>query len=200
VAAPASLAFLGVALGHAVLFEATPVALVDGVDRLWPAAVALLATSAAILRCADLRRDAWRGRLLLAGCATLLYAVSIAIVTAFQGHGPVVNGVYDAHAQQPQLVLSALWALVGVVGLVAGLRRDAPLARRGAFALLLLTVGKVFLYDLATLDSVYRVGSCIGVGLLLLAGAHAYQRLRPRPLPDLRETPDGIRDGLLARS
>ena len=31
-----------------------------------------------------------------------------------------------------------------------------------------MTVGKVFLYDLASLDSLYRVGSLIGLGLLLL--------------------------------
>jgi uncharacterized membrane protein len=39
----------------------------------------------------------------------------------------------------------------------------------------------------------YRVVSFIGLGLLLLAGAFVWQRLRPRSLPDMREAPDGIR-------
>jgi hypothetical protein len=35
--------------------------------------------------------------------------------------------------------------------------------------------------------------SFIGLGLLLLAGAFVWQRLRPRNLPDMREVPEGIR-------
>jgi uncharacterized membrane protein len=50
----------------------------------------------------------------------------------------------------------------------------------------LLTVAKVFLYDLSALTSLYRVVSLIALGLLLLVGAFAYQRLRPPPLPDMR--------------
>jgi uncharacterized membrane protein len=43
----------------------------------------------------------------------------------------------------------------------------------------MVTVVKVFLYDLSTLTSIYRVISLIALGLLLLAGAFAYQRIRP---------------------
>jgi uncharacterized membrane protein len=39
----------------------------------------------------------------------------------------------------------------------------------------------VIVFDLATLDSIYRVASCVALGLLLLGSAFAYQRLRPRP-------------------
>jgi uncharacterized membrane protein len=62
-----------------------------------------------------------------------------------------------------------------------------------ALGLLLLSAAKVFLYDLSTLTSVYRVTSFIVLGLLLLAGAFAYQRLRPPPLPDLRSVGPGER-------
>jgi uncharacterized membrane protein len=55
------------------------------------------------------------------------------------------------------------------------------------------TVGKVFLYDLAALTSLYRVGSFIGLGLLLLVAAGIWQRMRPRPVPDLREVPPAVR-------
>jgi uncharacterized membrane protein len=196
--AMAAFAFIAAAAAHAVCFEATPLALLEGADPLRPALLATLSIAVALLRAGRLRDDEWRGGLLVSGSAVLLYAVSVAVVTVMGGH-EVAGGMAVEHAQQPQLALSALWALVGVVGLITGLRRDEPLARRGALALLLLTVAKVFLYDLAALDSVYRVGSCIGVGLLLLAGAHAYQRLRPRQVPDLRDAPDAIRDGLFAR-
>ncbi len=82
------------------------------------------------------------------------------------------------------MLLSALWGLVGIAG-IAGLRRDVAPLRNAALTLLLLTVAKVFLYDLSTLTSIYRVVSFFVLGGLLLAGAFAYQRLRPPPLPDL---------------
>jgi uncharacterized membrane protein len=37
---------------------------------------------------------------------------------------------------------------------------------------------KVFLYDMAALQAEYRVLSFVVLGLLLLAGAYAYQRMR----------------------
>ncbi len=58
--------------------------------------------------------------------------------------------------------------------------------RSAALALLLITVGKVFLYDLATLTSIYRVASFLVLGILLLTAGFAYQRQRPPPQPDLR--------------
>jgi uncharacterized membrane protein len=77
--------------------------------------------------------------------------------------------------------------------LVTGLQRDLHALRLTGLALLGVTVAKVFLFDLATLSSMYRVVSFIGLGLLLLAGAFVWQRLRPRALPDMREAPEGIR-------
>lgn len=74
-----------------------------------------------------------------------------------------------------------------------GLRRDDRALRLGSLALLLVTVGKVFLYDLAALTSLYRVVSFIGLGLLLLVAAAVWQRMRPRPLADLRDAPPAVR-------
>ena len=41
---------------------------------------------------------------------------------------------------------------------------------------LLLTVGKVFLYDLATLQGVFRILSFLGLGLALIVVSILYQR------------------------
>ena len=86
-----------------------------------------------------------------------------------------------------QTGLSVLWAATGFATLVAGLTRDVAPLRHAALTLLAITAGKVFVYDLASLDSIARVGSLVGLGLLLLAGAFAWQRVRPRATPDLRE-------------
>ena len=43
-----------------------------------------------------------------------------------------------------------------------------------------LTIGKVFLVDMAELERVYRVLSIIGLGVMLLATSYLYQRFRER--------------------
>ena len=62
---------------------------------------------------------------------------------------------------------------------------EQPL-RLAGFALLAAATGKVFLADLAALDTLCRAGSFLALGVLLLAGGSASHRLRPGPLPDLR--------------
>ena len=99
---------------------------------------------------------------------TLLYLASIEIVTAADSS---LTG---------QTLVSVLWALAGVGAVIRGLLLDDRDLRQGALALLGLTIAKVFLYDMASLDSLPRVGSLIGLGLLLLCGAFAWQQMRPR--------------------
>lgn len=47
---------------------------------------------------------------------------------------------------------------------------------------MILAAGKVFLYDLSELESVWRVLSFIVLGLLFLLAALAYQRMRREPV------------------
>jgi uncharacterized membrane protein len=85
------------------------------------------------------------------------------------------------------MLVSALWSLTGAVTLVIGLSRGSRELRMAGLAVLVASVAKVFVFDLATLTSIYRVASLIALGLLLLAGSYAWQRSRPAPLPDLRK-------------
>jgi uncharacterized membrane protein len=196
-AACASLGFLGLAALHAFALTAPPSSLVTGLlDPLAGVAALGAVAAAAILAARALPRLHQRQAFVLhAGAAvTLLYLASGLVVTPFESGDAVDSALLSAH-QQGQMVLSVFWALVGVGTLVLGLRRDLAVLRLAALALLGVTIAKVFLFDLATLTSIYRVVPFIGLGLLLLAGAFVWQRLRPRALPDLRETPDGVRSG-----
>ena len=74
--------------------------------------------------------------------------------------------------------MSTFWGVVGLVAIVAGLVRDVRELRYAGLALLGLGVAKVFAYDLSELDQLYRVLSFIAVGVVLLVGAYAYQRVR----------------------
>ena len=182
--------FLGLATFYASIFEAPPTALVVGASSLTGAAIALGALGLATLRIGQIEPEGTRSRkwILGAGAGTLLYLVSVAIITSFQPAGGAETTLLDLGVRQEgQVVLSACWSLIGLAALIVGLRRKEPLIRNGALALLLMTVVKVFAYDLSTLTSLYRVVSFVALGLLLLAGAFAYQRLKPPPLPDMRD-------------
>jgi len=50
---------------------------------------------------------------------------------------------------------------------------------------LVVALARVAFFDLSALTSIYRVGSCIVIGALLLLAAFVWQRLRPRALPDV---------------
>jgi len=80
----------------------------------------------------------------------------------------------------PSSRLSAFWAVLGFGLLVGGLVRNLKPLRLAGLGLLALAVGKVFIVDLAALESIWRVASFLALGLLLLAGAFAYQRKRPQ--------------------
>jgi uncharacterized membrane protein len=180
-----SLSLLGLAVVHGVVFEAVPDALVYGVDDLLEAAVALAFVAAAAISMAILlppeRREERLGFASL-GAAALVYLGSVAIVTAFQPDPTgfeTATGVLDER-QQGQLLLSAFWAVAGVAALVAGLARGSRAVRVGGFVLLGIATTKVFLFDLSALEALYRVGSFVALGLLLLGAAFAWQRnVRP---------------------
>lgn len=190
-------AFAGLAAMLTLGSIATPGALVYGLEDPLAAVASVGALAGVAALGAYLRVGDERCRQALTGgtAGALLFLASTAIVTPFQPGSESLGSVFDVGVrQQGQMVLSVFWALVGVTALGAGLRdeRLRPV-RLAALALLGVTVAKVFLFDLATLTSIYRVISFIGLGILLLGAAFLWQRMRPSPLSDLRETPAGIR-------
>jgi uncharacterized membrane protein len=99
-------------------------------------------------------------------------------------------GAQPHHSTQTsQLALSGFWAALGFAALVAGLLLRRRALRLTGFAVLALAVGKLFLVDLAQLESIWPVGSFLAVGLLLLAGAFAYQRTAHRPRRPISSEP-----------
>ena len=104
----------------------------------------------------------------------LLYLASVEVVTL---GGPEHTG---------QTLLSVLWALAGVGALVVGLLADDRALRRGALvAARASRRPRSSSTTSPSLTSLYRVGSLIGLGLLLLCGAFAWQQVRPASAPTL---------------
>jgi uncharacterized membrane protein len=177
-----ALGFLALAVLHAVGVEAPASALRDGAPDLLAAGVALAAVTLAALRTAHAEDDVRVRRVLLAVAALApVHLASVAIVGAFAG-GPALDagGLGLGAHQQGQVALSVFWALCGVGALLTGLRRDHHDLRLAGLAGLGVAAGKVFLVDLATLTSIYRVASFVVLGLLLLGAGLAWERTRSR--------------------
>jgi uncharacterized membrane protein len=169
-----SVVFLALAAGHALGFEARPDALAYGLDSVPRTVVAIVLVVAALTL---IRRMLPAARAdeasTLGGLAAVfgLYLTSLLVVDVAGAH------LHDA-TQTSQLALSAFWAVLGFGSLVGGLVRNLKPLRLAGLALLGLAVGKVFIVDLAALESIWRVASFLALGLLLLAGAFAYRRVR----------------------
>jgi uncharacterized membrane protein len=87
-----------------------------------------------------------------------------------------------------QLWLSLVWAIYGGAMLTVGIARRSKLLRVMALLLLGLTIFKVFLFDLSSLDKLYRIVSFIVLGAILLAVSFLYQRYRQRMAEFIGET------------
>ncbi len=80
------------------------------------------------------------------------------------------------------MAYSIVWLVYAVILLVLGIALSRSLLRYASLAVLIVTVLKVFLIDMAGLTGLYRVGSFLGLGLSLIGIGYIYQRfVFPRP-------------------
>jgi len=175
----ASLVFAGLALVHVLVFEVPPDSLAYGLHSIplaiGSAALVLVALAGIAAAYREVLEPlAWVG----AGLAVYVASGLVVDLAGAQYHGST---------QTSQLALSGFWGALGFAAILAGLIKRKRALRLGGLAVLALAVGKVFLVDLAHLESIWRVGSFLAIGLLLLAGAFAYQRARLPSLHDRHE-------------
>jgi uncharacterized membrane protein len=113
----------------------------------------------------------------------LFVAVSLEVRRAFQGSE---IAVWLPTSDAEWYAYSAAWLLFAGVLLGLGLRLGVVALRYASLALVLLTVAKVFLFDMAALGGLYRALSFIGLGLCLLGIVWLYARfVFPRkPVPE----------------
>jgi len=77
-----------------------------------------------------------------------------------------------------QLSLSGVWLIYSVALMVVGIWRKLRGLRIISIALFGITILKIFIYDLSFLETLYRIVSFVGLGLILLAVSYAYQRFK----------------------
>jgi uncharacterized membrane protein len=77
-----------------------------------------------------------------------------------------------------QLSLSGVWLVYSILLMGIGMWKHSRSLRVISIALFGFTILKIFIYDLSFLDTLYRIFSFIGLGLILLAVSFLYQRYK----------------------
>ena len=77
-----------------------------------------------------------------------------------------------------QLSLSGVWLLYSAVLMTAGIWRKLKGLRLISIVIFGITILKIFIYDHSSLETLYRIFSFIGLGVILLAVSYAYQRYK----------------------
>jgi uncharacterized membrane protein len=185
--------FVGLATAHAIVLDAPPSRLFTAGIHPAGGALAILLAAAGVgsLTYLLVGDERWirRGRL-VGWCLTGVlgaYGLSLVILDLVER---TFSGVsLQTSFQRGQTGVSAFWGLIGLALLYAGLKRWRGL-RVAGFAVLGVSLAKIFLYDLPSLSSVTRAASFLAVGGVLLLGGFLYQHL----------SADGARNGNGPRS
>ena len=115
-------------------------------------------------------------RILLAGLAVVVvYAVTTFTVTAGVLVGGESGGFFAGH-----MAATICWIAMAAALFVYAARQsrdDRSLPIAGGLALVAAAMAKLFLFDLGTLDGMFRVAVFIVVGLVLLGMGAGYARL-----------------------
>ena len=128
-----------------------------------------------LLAARELLRQNWRdeARVFGATAITLLFVlVSLEVRQYYQG--TYLNAPFATDAET--YAYSAAWVLFGALLLVLGITTRGIVLRYASLIVMLLAMGKVFLYDTRNLEDLYRVFSLFGLGLTSLTLAYLYQR------------------------
>jgi len=80
------------------------------------------------------------------------------------------------HHQARDLTTSIAWGVYAIILLGIGMNRRNQALRWLSLAFLIMTIGKVFLYDVGQLEDLYRVMSLVGLACSLILVSLLYQK------------------------
>lgn len=112
----------------------------------------------------------------------------ITAMVRFIYNGAAID-IFDVNFGDLELwTISAIWLLAGIVLLAGGVWKRERALRWASGIIIIATVLKAFLVDMAGLEGVLRALSFVGLGLVLIVIGRAYQRFwlsdRPQNQPD----------------
>jgi uncharacterized membrane protein len=169
-----------IAGGGLYLSYAPPSSLVRATALSTPAAVSTLVSSLLLVACAVAL--AWSSKdeanMLAGSAAVVVYAVTTFTVTAGVLVGGTGGGFFAGHMAATIWWIAMAAALFIYAARMARTERSLPIG--GGLALVAAAMAKLFLFDLGTLDGIFRVVVFIVVGLVLLGMGAGYARILER--------------------
>lgn len=121
------------------------------------------------------KRPKWYAAMLAVVAAVLAFAyATLSVRRLFKGE---FIGLWSGLGQLETYTYSALWLVIGVALLTAGVRLKSQVLRIASAALISVAVLKVFVFDMSELEGVLRALSFIGLGAVLIGIGLFYQRL-----------------------
>lgn len=128
------------------------------------------------------------GRPLLYSLGTILVFLLMNVEIAdYFSIGPTLTFSFSGNFAR-DMSYSIAWALFAFALLLVGMKQKTGAVRYAGLGLLLITLAKLFLHDLSSLDQLYRIGAFIGVALILIVASFLYQRflapaIKPKSAP-----------------
>ncbi|MDX8501496.1 DUF2339 domain-containing protein [Mesorhizobium sp. VK4C] len=124
------------------------------------------------------KRPRWYAAMLALVAALLAFAyATLSVRRLFKGE---FIGLWSGLGQLETYTYSALWLVIGVALLTAGVWLRSQVLRIASAVLIAVAVLKVFLFDMSELEGVLRALSFIGLGAVLIGIGLFYQRLLTR--------------------
>ncbi|RWK43329.1 DUF2339 domain-containing protein [Mesorhizobium sp.] len=124
------------------------------------------------------KRPKWYAAMLALMAALLAFVyATLSVRRLFKGE---FIGLWSGLGQLETYTYSALWLIIGVALLTAGVWLKSQVLRVASAALISVAVLKVFLFDMSELEGVLRALSFIGLGAVLIGIGLFYQRLLTR--------------------
>jgi uncharacterized membrane protein len=122
-----------------------------------------------------------------AGTILLFFLLNIEIADFFS-RGPTITFNFFSSSLAQDLSYTMGWALFAIAMLIAGIIFHTRAARVAAILLLVVTILKCFLHDLARLGGLYRVGSLLGLAVsLVLVGLLLQKFVMSKSVPVAEE-------------
>jgi len=113
--------------------------------------------------------------MLPSGAGVLLFLLLNIEIADFYSDGPEILFKFGSSLQQ-DLTYTIAWLIFGIITLAAGIIAKAKPARVAAVILIAVTTFKCFLYDLRSLEGLYRVSAFVGLAISLALVSLALQK------------------------
>jgi uncharacterized membrane protein len=109
------------------------------------------------------------------GAGVLLFLLLNIEIADFYSDGPEILFKFGSSLQQ-DLTYTIAWLIFGILLLAAGIIAKAKPARVAAVIMIAVTTFKCFLYDLRSLEGLYRVAAFVGLAISLALVSLALQK------------------------